>query len=277
MDSKSKEINEQIEYGLDTIDADSSIEMKLADFLLIYKTFDEFNRYFHQPAHYPTIKDIEIYLGDKDVGAYSMIHKMYYEVLNKYLPDDVKESLVEDDNSFRHPHYPYYYKKNKVSNTVRTNGAIGAMLDEYEKSITELKEVISNVSKEELIEIVDPTAKYLTSIQKILSHVVMAGYTYVVEIRKWLGEEVEYRKIELLDSIADYEIALDEMFSFNEKLFDDYPDIQLEEYKSDKKIHVRWGQQYDVEQLYEHAIVHVLRHRRQIEKFKIRLRKTKAI
>ncbi len=28
-----------------------------------------------------------------------------------------------------------------------------------------------------------------------------------------------------------------------------------------------WGPTYDVEQLLEHAIVHVLRHRRQIEKF----------
>jgi len=30
----------------------------------------------------------------------------------------------------------------------------------------------------------------------------------------------------------------------------------------------RWGQRYDLEQLLEHAIVHVLRHRRQIERLK---------
>jgi hypothetical protein len=29
-----------------------------------------------------------------------------------------------------------------------------------------------------------------------------------------------------------------------------------------------WGQLYDIEQLMEHAIVHVLRHRRQIEQYK---------
>ena len=33
------------------------------------------------------------------------------------------------------------------------------------------------------------------------------------------------------------------------------------------KMIVRWGPQYDLEQLLEHAIVHILRHRRQIEKF----------
>ncbi|HEY6437647.1 MAG TPA: hypothetical protein VIY47_13730, partial [Ignavibacteriaceae bacterium] len=33
------------------------------------------------------------------------------------------------------------------------------------------------------------------------------------------------------------------------------------------KMNVRWGPQYDLEQLLEHAVVHILRHRRQIEKF----------
>jgi hypothetical protein len=32
-------------------------------------------------------------------------------------------------------------------------------------------------------------------------------------------------------------------------------------------IEARWGPRYDLEQLLEHAIVHVLRHRRQIDKF----------
>ena len=61
------------------------------------------------------------------------------------------------------------------------------------------------------------------------------------------------------------------MFAYNEKLFQDYPKIRLEEFSSEKKFKVRWGQTYDVEQLYEHAIVHILRHRRQIERFKLKL------
>ena len=39
-----------------------------------------------------------------------------------------------------------------------------------------------------------------------------------------------------------------------------------------KKIVVKWGQTYDPEQLFEHAIVHILRHRRQIERFLLQLR-----
>lgn len=39
----------------------------------------------------------------------------------------------------------------------------------------------------------------------------------------------------------------------------------MEEFDQTKKINTKWGQQYDVEQMLEHAIVHILRHRRQIK------------
>lgn len=155
----------------------------------------------------------------------------------------------------------------------RTNGAIGALLDEYEKAIVELKQVIDLVTKAELIKIVDSQTEDedCRSIQTILSHVVGAGYGYVVEIRKSLGENVERPNKDLFSSIEAYNLALDSMFKANEKLFEDYPNIVLEEYDADKKMTVRWGQRYDVEQLLEHAIVHILRHRRQIERFKLKL------
>lgn len=155
----------------------------------------------------------------------------------------------------------------------RTNGAIGALLDEYEKSVNELKNVIASLSTSELTRIVDKETKDddCRSIQTILSHVVESGYTYVIEIRKSLGESVNYMSKDLLASVNEYAIALEKMFAYNEKLFEDYPDIKLEEFDSSNKFIVRWGQIYDVEQMYEHAIVHILRHRRQIERFKLKL------
>ena len=158
-------------------------------------------------------------------------------------------------------------------NSANRQGAIGALLDEYEKSLHELKQVIFNVTPGELTKIVDSETKDkdCRSIQTILSHVVESGYTYVIEIRKSLGEDIGYKSKDLLGSVQQYAIALDEMFKFNEKLFLDYPAIQLEAFDPNKKFNVRWGQLYDVEQLIEHAIVHILRHRRQIERFKIKL------
>lgn len=155
----------------------------------------------------------------------------------------------------------------------RDNGAIGALLDEYEKSIEELKQVIVDLSDEDLIEIIDEETEDedCRSIQTILTHVVRGGYTYVVEMRKWLGETIGYKDKKLLNSSSEYLAALDEMFAYSVKLFEDHPNMKLEEYDSNKKILVRWGQKYDADQLIEHAIVHILRHRRQIERFKIKL------
>lgn len=156
----------------------------------------------------------------------------------------------------------------------RDQGAAGALLDEYEKSIDELKAVTASLSQDDLIATVDHETKDsdCKSIQSILSHVVRSGYIYVIEIRKWLGEDIAYRNNRLLDTIKAYHSALDDMFAFNEKLFQDYPDLQLEAYKAEDKFNVRWGQLYDVEQIFEHAILHVMRHRRQIEKFLVELK-----
>jgi len=160
----------------------------------------------------------------------------------------------------------------------RNNGAIGALLDEYEKAVKELILAIRDVTNSDLILIVDNETKDedCKSIQTILTHTVGAGYNYVIAIRKWLGEELDYKDKELLSSVGDYSSALDDMFKFNEKLFEDHPIIQLEEYDPNKKINVKWGQKYDVEQLFEHAIVHILRHRRQIERFKERIEENKV-
>ncbi|CAM1374489.1 DinB family protein [Tenacibaculum xiamenense] len=160
-----------------------------------------------------------------------------------------------------------------INRIFRDNGAIGAILDEYEKTIIELNDVIQGIPQKQLIATVDFQTKDedCKSIQTILTHVVSSGYNYVIVIRKWLGESVSYKEKLALNSFEEYQIALQEMFAFNEQIFRDYPHLKLCEYDPSKKIKTRWGQFYDVEQLFEHAIVHILRHRRQIEKFKVML------
>lgn len=157
----------------------------------------------------------------------------------------------------------------KIKRLFRNKGAIGALLDEYEKAIHELEAVVADLSQEELIQIVDQETKdpECRSVQTILTHVVRAGYNYGVAIRKSLGECIEFYQSSTFNSAQEYQNELRKMFLFNEQLFRDYPTIKLEEFDADKKIVTRWGQQYDVEQLIEHAIVHILRHRRQIERF----------
>jgi len=156
----------------------------------------------------------------------------------------------------------------------RDQGAIGALLDEYEKALRELQITLSDISPEELTTIADPTTQDpdCKSIQTILGHVVRSGYGYAIQIRRSQGEDLPFRESELLDSTAAFQEALDQMFIYNVQCFSDYPDLQLEQYDPSQKMLVRWGQLYDVEQLMEHAIVHILRHRRQIERFLIKMR-----
>jgi len=130
----------------------------------------------------------------------------------------------------------------------RDNGAIGALLDEYEKALNELKALVSTLTVDELTRIVDHDTKDkdCRSIQTVLSHVVGAGCHYVEAIRMHYGEVIDYYKTEQYNTVPEYLLAIDRMLS--------------------------WGQRYDVEQLFEHAIVHVLRHRRQVERFLLKLR-----
>lgn len=156
----------------------------------------------------------------------------------------------------------------------RDNGAIGALLDEYEKAILELQTLIENLSSNELKTIVDTKTTDLDchSIQTILSHVVHSGYAYAIYIRQSKGENIAFPDKILLPTIKAYQQAINTMFKSNEQLFVDYPNLKLEEHDNRKKMLTNWGQSFDAEQIIEHAIVHILRHRRQIERFLIRLR-----
>jgi hypothetical protein len=153
-------------------------------------------------------------------------------------------------------------------------GAIGALLDEYEKAIIELQDVIQNISETDLKTVVDnvtadPNCK---SIQTVLAHVVSSGYSYNIYIQS-LKDKLALRPgIVLRLSVAEYQKDLDKVFQFTCDTFADITDNELEEFDNDKKIKTHWKQFYDIEQIMEHAIVHILRHRRQIEKFKTALK-----
>lgn len=153
--------------------------------------------------------------------------------------------------------------------TFRNDGARGALLDEYERAMRELMLVIRDLSPAALQKIRDPHTRDADcrSIQSVLTHVVRAGLCYEVEIRRKQGEVLDYPERQLLDTAEQYQKALLGVVGSAEQLFADYPELPLEESDIGKKITVAWGQTYDVEQLMEHAIVHVLRHRRQIQRW----------
>jgi len=147
------------------------------------------------------------------------------------------------------------------------SGAKKALLAEYRKALDELISVISPLTTDELIRIIDsnsddPDAK---SVQAILSHVYSSVYSYSIYIENGIGINTIRPQREIFDDVQSYIQKLNQGFEYCEQVFTNHPQIILEQTEPSKKINTRWGQQYDVEQLMEHAIVHILRHRRQIE------------
>lgn len=151
-------------------------------------------------------------------------------------------------------------------------GAVGALLDEYERAIDDLKKVIADVDDTTLIKIVDPdtTNDSCRSFQTILSHVVHSGYGYATSIHNLKGHNMPRRAKSFHPTVQEYLADLTGVFTFTEQVLQEFKDDELEQFDPALKIKAGWGQLYDVEQMMEHAIVHILRHRRQIEKFKLK-------
>ena len=148
-------------------------------------------------------------------------------------------------------------------------GPIGALLDEYERAAAELKAILSTIPQAGFVKIADPHTSdpNCRSIQTIMNHVVKAGYKYANYIRKQFGKPWVER-MESFD-VSTTEAAcreLDVMLAYTAETLEGkwgltYEDIMRNNMK------VSWGPEYDLEQLLEHAIVHILRHRRQVERF----------
>lgn len=107
---KYTDIKSQVEYGLEKIDPRRKIEVSLKDFLYMLSVVKEFERFFHQPMHYETLEEVEMFLGTKDHGAFNLLSVILYEKFYwaDIYPEDIKEMV--NDSEFQNPDYPYYYK-----------------------------------------------------------------------------------------------------------------------------------------------------------------------
>ena len=146
-------------------------------------------------------------------------------------------------------------------------GAIGALMDEYERASNEFKNLVEKISEQEFIKIVDPQTKDedCRSVQTIVSHVTNSGYGYANYIRDWFSVPKKSPERRML-SQKDFLIEFGKMLNYTSETLDGKWEFSYKEIQKVKMM-VRWGLRYDLEQLLEHAIVHILRHRRQIEKF----------
>ena len=149
-------------------------------------------------------------------------------------------------------------------------GAVGALLDIYEQAIADFKKVIENIPDNALTITIDSqtTDENCKSIQTILSHVVHSGYGYATNIHNLKGYNIIRPDKTFHLTINKYLEDLINVFTYTENIFKEIKENELEQLDNSLKIKTPWGQLYDIEQMTEHAIVHILRHKRQIDKIK---------
>lgn len=147
------------------------------------------------------------------------------------------------------------------------SGAVGAMMDEYERAAEEVIGLVDRIDATtfETIRDLQTTNPECRSIQTVVAHVIGSGYAYADYLRVVFGipSSSPQRGVYTLSEARE---QLRTMLAYTAATLEGRWAMNDEELTA-VQIRTRWGGLYDVEQLMEHAIVHVLRHRRQIEKF----------
>ena len=140
-------------------------------------------------------------------------------------------------------------------------------MDEYERVAGELRRVVEPISEEDFVRIVDAETEDedCRSVQRIMSHVVGAGFGYADYIRDALsiGKSSPERRVLSYQEVPE---RYEAMVRYTAETLEGRWEMSYDEIAA-VSMTVRWGPTYDLEQLLEHAIVHIMRHRRQIEKF----------
>jgi uncharacterized damage-inducible protein DinB len=140
-----------------------------------------------------------------------------------------------------------------------------ALIEEYKKAANEYCTVLHKISQTDF----EKTSGFqsevpdCSSVKAITYHVVQSGYTYInyINSESNIGWQ-EYKGN--IDSPKSGITELKKMLAFTETSFGAIwgkTNSEIENWKFE----TRWKETYSFEQLMEHAIVHILRHRRQIE------------
>lgn len=145
-------------------------------------------------------------------------------------------------------------------------GAIGALMDEYERAAYDLKFILLSIPADTFKKICDPATDDpdCKSMQTILIHVVRSGYSYSNQIRLFLGHEIHTPSF-AINTPQDAVAELNRMLYHTILSVGDNWLLSSQEILATRS-ETKWGI-YDIEMMFEHAIVHILRHRRQIERF----------
>ena len=144
-------------------------------------------------------------------------------------------------------------------------GALGAMMDEYERAAVELTNLLETVDAPRFVVEYPQEAEKCRSIQKIMRHVIRAAYGCANDIRAALNMPVTVTLPTNLEDKHASIVALQKALNYTAAALEDKWAMSEDEIER-VTMPTPWGTTYTLEQMLEHAIVHILRHRRQIER-----------
>lgn len=143
-------------------------------------------------------------------------------------------------------------------------GPLGALMDEYERVAEEFCGRISRLESHDYdAPILQASERDLVSIGKICYHVLFAGYAYADALRRKFGKSVA-SPVRFYPTQTEFESVFRAMLTYTEDSLADLYHMTDDDLTA-TNIPLRWSDHHDLEAVMEHAIVHVLRHRRQIE------------
>ena len=151
------------------------------------------------------------------------------------------------------------------------NGAMGALMDEYARAAEDFCRVVESFEPERFARPMPGYAAHTVSPQMICRHVLTAAHRYSDAIRR--ARELPFVEAYRADpgvpsQPADLRPRLAELLRYTEAGLDGLYG-QTDEQVGVIKFKVSWGVEYDPDMLLEHAVCHLLRHRRQLERWPV--------
>ena len=152
-----------------------------------------------------------------------------------------------------------------------SRNAVRALFEEWDRARVELVQLLPRIRPAEL-EGGDPVDS--TRARGVLIHVLRADVSYA----NWICEVLDLPRPEraldpkALAGRAEFEAGFEAVRAYFEHALEPVTDAHLdppEGATAPPHFKSRWGEDYGVEQMLEHAICHHLRHRRQLERMPI--------
>ncbi|MBK9776323.1 MAG: DinB family protein [bacterium] len=148
-------------------------------------------------------------------------------------------------------------------------GALGAILDETARAAEDFCRVVESLSPAQFDEVRPAADPNTVSLRALCAHTVGAAHRYADYIRKARGlpfVDIYQLDPQQLAGPADVRPRLGVAFRYTEAALEGLYGASEAEIAR-VTFPVRWGPTYDPEMILEHGIVHLLRHRRQIERW----------